>query len=238
LNAGEIDVLEYNSLFQLALYFKEQEQTYTTEIEKAKANIKHIAFLPDSISLKDTNFVEPQGISEDGLAVSNRFLQMYELSKQQKSIEGQLIKTNNIPTFNVGYFNQSLLGVEGFQGIIAGVKIPLFGQNNRKKLKQNNLEVNQIEQQQILAQNKIETELKNVIQEANQYNKLLEVYGKDFIEQMDKNEQHALKRIEVGEINSFQFAQIMKEIMDSKISYLKLLNSYQQAVNKIEYLTK
>jgi hypothetical protein len=55
---------------------------------------------------------------------------------------------------------------------------------------------------------------------------------------MDKNEQHALKRIEVGEINSFQFAQIMKEIMDSKISYLKLLNSYQQAVNKIEYLTK
>lgn len=240
LEAGEIDALEYNSLFQLALFFKEKEQFYSIELQNSVSMLRKTAFLPDSIVIRDT-ILTMLSVSDEYTekpSVSDIFTSPFELSKVQKELENKMVRKDRIPTISLGYFNQSLTGENGFQGIIAGIQIPIIGQGMGKKIAQKKIEIEQIQYQQIEMKRDTEYSLNNSLHQMEKEHELLTSYGIDFLNQMDKNELHAVNKMSVGEIDAFSFAQIMKDLLDSKINYLKLIDSLNQNALKIKYLTK
>lgn len=141
----------------------------------------------------------------------------FDLSKK----EIQLARNKIMPGFNIGYFNQSIELVRGYNGIMAGVQIPIFIRSDINKIKslqlrteasRLELEAVRIEQQNNL--NEIIKNLKNLNLEFNQLNQFQTTISSNILE-------IGIRKFDSGEINIFEFLQYLNKNLEIKIKVIQ-----------------
>jgi len=172
--------------------------------------------------------------------------QQVEISHKQQKLEAAKV----LPDFNVGYFNQSLIGYQNvngtdqyfdaskrFTGFQVGISVPLwFGpQAARVKAAGINREVVQsnYEQYQVTMQ----AQYRQAVQEYVKYQNTLAYYESSALPNATLLIKQADAAFRSGEIAYVEYLQALRNALSIRESYLLALSQYNQSVITLEFLT-
>lgn len=164
--------------------------------------------------------------------------------KQNEEVYLQEKKVNlahQLPEINLGYFNQTLVGIQNvngvdteftqanrFQGYMVGANVPLFwgAYKNRNEatavsMQQNNLEKEQTTQA-------MQREFTQLADHLNLLSGSIDKLGGQLTNELQFLTDDAKAKFEVGEISFIEFLQIQQQRSELELSYLHLINQYNQ----------
>ncbi len=172
--------------------------------------------------------------------------QQIEVSNKQKKVEAAKV----LPDFNIGYFNQSLIGYQNingsdqyfsgskrFTGIQVGVSIPLWFVPSAARVKaagvnQQVVQTN-FEQYQVNIQGQYDQATQAFLKNKN----TIVYYENSALPNADLLIKQADKAFKSGEIGYVEYLQGLKNALSIKSNYLRSLNQYNQSIITLEFLT-
>ncbi len=172
--------------------------------------------------------------------------QQIELQDKQVGVE----KAKAGPDFSVGYFNQSIIGfqnVDGaekyynggqrFQGVQAGIHIPVFSKALTNRVKAAKVEKQIAESNYQLLQTNLSGRYREAVLSYEKEKRNLDYYEKDALPNATLLLTQATKAFESGEISYVEYLQALKTAGDIRREYLQAVGQYNQAVLTIQYLS-
>ncbi|HPE56178.1 MAG TPA: CusA/CzcA family heavy metal efflux RND transporter [Bacteroidales bacterium] len=236
---GDIDQLAFVLAGSEATQVKSQLTEMETELAMAKQNLLQLMGVSFDISpaaqLQKFEITSMPGDKpSDTSNVRTRYItQMTEVQRSSLNRE----KMNHLPDFFVGYFNQSIDRVNGFEGFQVGASLPLWFWSNSGKVQASRIEVAKTE-------NALDFEKQNLIREFQKqmaayegYRASLEYYENGGLEQIDQLIRNLQTSYRAGEINYFEFVRNIGLAFDVRLRYLDTLLKYNQSVIELEYLS-
>ncbi|MDP5044725.1 MAG: TolC family protein, partial [Leeuwenhoekiella sp.] len=141
-----------------------------------------------------------------------------------------------LPDLTVNYFQGSKDGLnKNLIGYQFGIKIPLFFSGAASQIKTAKIAAEAAQQEaanyKILLQSR-KTELRSQL---NKFAEILAYYEQEGNALADELEKTAITSYKNGEINFFQYIQILQQAYDIKLAYLESLNNYNQVVIQLNY---
>jgi cobalt-zinc-cadmium resistance protein CzcA len=231
--AGEINTTDLLLIKQVQNSVLQKTTLFFTNEKTNEANLLYLSGL-NQATIKDTVYTALT--YQKNQVLSNNLYQENELLIEQLAQKEKVIKSNYHPSFQLGYFNQSISTSGGFQGIQGGLSIPLFFAGKKNQLQNNRLQTDMVNQKQINLKNQLSNELLS-LQETIL---LLEnaVANQNTTDNIStKGIQQLQEKLRLGEISFLDFVKLSSMIIEGTISELELLNSFNQAVIKYNYLT-
>ncbi|MBI2281520.1 MAG: CusA/CzcA family heavy metal efflux RND transporter [Bacteroidetes bacterium] len=236
---GETSYLE-----KLAAQSKYQEiQIYRKQAEADikiwQQELEKLLNAKQAISIAD-NKLEKQvlSISTDSSAMEqNPLLAFYNQKISLASSQLSLEKNKFLPDFSLGYFNQSIDNVKGFQGLQFGIGIPIFfwGQQGRVQSAKIQTQIAQNEYEN--EQNNLKTLFNQQLQNYQKFQDLFNYYESIGMEQADEMLKVSHLAYAKGEIGYVEYIQHLTQAILIKSEYLNSLNQFNQTVININYLT-
>lgn len=232
LKVGEINNTDYLLIQQLNNSMRQKIQFYFSGTAKNEQELLYLSGLDAKV--KDTVLTAlPIQLNA---TLSNSLYSENELKIKQLEQQQKVIKSAFQPTFQVGYFNQSLDKVNNFQGIKGGLVVPLFFGGKRNELTINRLQQETITVQQNNLKKQLTNELKLLEQNILMMQKTFEGKQPNMNENIKGLEQ-LQQKLNLGEINTFDFIKLSSIVIDGSLSELDMLNNYNQNVIKYQFLT-
>ena len=157
-----------------------------------------------------------------------------ELFLAQKNVASQSL----LPDITLNYFvgsNSSL--DENLNGYQIGLKIPILFSGNAAKIKASKIAQEVLDNQEIEYKIRIKAKHSELYAQLKKYDEAL-IYYQEEGEQLSQEIFKTAKiSYESGEINFFQYIQSMENALEILLDYLNNLNTYNQIVLEINYLT-
>ncbi len=164
--------------------------------------------------------------------------------------EQKVNKARVLPEFNIGYFNQSLKGVQTingvdqtvdgstrFTGVTAGIAIPLWAKPDVARIKASELEVESATIQADYFNDMLQHQLSQALQEYYKLSQSLDYYDRIGLNQAELLIGNAQKSFENGAIDYVEYVRNIEQAVNIKIQYLDRLNQFNQNIIYIEFLT-
>lgn len=155
-----------------------------------------------------------------------------------------------VPDFTLGYFNQSLTGtqeVDGaqryfsrsyrFQGIQAGIALPLFFSPLRRRVEASRFAARAAEAQAENAKVKIRADIRRALLTLTQQRASLEYFRNSGLPQARLIQQQSQRAFQAGEISYVERLQSARTALEIELGYLDALNNVNQTILELEYLT-
>jgi len=166
----------------------------------------------------------------------NPLLDYYEqkifLANSQLSLE----KNKFLPDFSVGYFNQSLDNVKGFQGFQFGIGIPIFFWGQQGKVESAKLQTQIAQSDFENEQNNLKTIFNQQLQAYQKFSDVVSYYESTGLKQSDEILKVSQLAYSNGEIGYVEYIQNLAQAITIKSEYLKNVNEFNQTVIAINYL--
>lgn len=223
-------------------------RTQMIQVQQA-ARQAQLAYLKATMDLQQTLFMrQPIKPSVDtlplhGTIVGNididigPLLAPFNAATQVAAKQVALAKSQYFPQLSAGYFRQQLGGIAGFQGVSAGIAIPLWWPAQSGQVEQAKLQQAQQALQAEQAALTLEQEAQQWIQ---QYNWLMDQVqsARLFKQQAEQLINGAQLAWSTGEIDYFRLMQLMDQALDLQIQQLDLMQQYNQSAIQFSYFTK
>ena len=192
----------------------------------------------------------PLVIISDSIAIQNNaslqyFAQQIKVSEASKKVE----KSQLLPDFNIGYFNQSLYGTANyqntmesadgntrFQGVSVGVSFPIWIKPELAKIKASETFSNMAQSEYDLYETNLEGQYNQAFQTYLKFKNSLDYYEKNALPTADIITKHALKSYQSGNIGYMELSQGLNRALTIRTNYLNILQQYNQAIINIEFL--
>ncbi|CCH03610.1 Protein helA (plasmid) [Fibrella aestuarina BUZ 2] len=171
--------------------------------------------------------------------------QQIEIAARQTDVE----QARLLPSFSVGYFNQSLIGTylvgqqevyygggRRFQGVTAGVAIPIFRKPQQARVEAARLGQQMGEATLALTQRNLQGELRATIQEIRKLQSSLTYYEQTGLPTARLLADKAGVAFRAGEIGYLQYSQALTQAYQTRASYVDVLSAYNQSVIRLEQL--
>ncbi|PUZ20907.1 cobalt-zinc-cadmium resistance protein CzcA [Chitinophaga costaii] len=251
LATGETNGLEkYNASTRLQEAIAQQQQT----IELANTHLQQLRlFMGDNTitGIADSVLQEkPLLIVPDTTAFHNNAeLQSLRSEVMVASREIKVEKSKLLPDFNVGYFNQSLVGTydkdgsaqyygvgKRFQGFEAGIGLPIFAGAQRARIKAARLN-EQVKASQVdafyfsLLQRGTE-----LLSDLKRFQIQIDFYRHAALPQTDLLITKSQRAFEAGEMDYYQLSQSINNAVEVRRQFLNLLNQYNQTAIELELI--
>lgn len=155
------------------------------------------------------------------------------LANSQLTLE----KNKFLPDFSIGYFNQSLDAVKGFQGFQFGIGIPIFfwGQQGRVQATKIQTQIAQSDLENY--QNTLKAAFAQQLQEYQKYFAQVNYYENTGLNQAEEILKVSQLSYGKGEIGYVEYIQNITQAVNIKTQHLQSLNELNQTVININYLT-
>jgi cobalt-zinc-cadmium resistance protein CzcA len=249
---GETNLLEKTTAEtkrgQLSLLLKQNETDFIT----AYHSLKTLMNTSEDFVLSNSEKFQPIAISNvlDTTLIANNpslklLYQQAVIANQNKKIE----TASTLPDFNVGYFNQSLIGVQSingadvnfdgskrFQGFNIGISIPITFFSNASKIK--SLEYKQQALQRDADNGKLilQTKLQNAFQQYNQNLLQYNYYNSTALPNAEIIISTAKIGFKSGDIGYIEYLQALQTAIDVQLNYLQSINQINQSIVIINFL--
>ena len=172
--------------------------------------------------------------------------QQTDIAQRQIAVEQARLR----PDFSVGYFNQSLLGPQTldngqerfygagkrFQGVQAGVSIPVFQKAQRARIESARLGQQLAEATLALNRRTVQGDLAVAVQEVRKQQSSLTYYNQTGLPVAQQLAEGARKSFRAGEIGYLDYSQALSRSYQTRMNYIDTINGYNQAVIGLEQL--
>lgn len=176
------------------------------------------------------------------------------IAQQQRQVEiaEQTVKLERslaAPDFSLGYFNQSIIGSQNingqdlyfgggkrFQGLQAGVAIPVFFKPFSSRIKAAKIEKDIAQSQLGLIQTNLRGEYAQAYQEVLKNSQSINYYEKNALPNAFLILKQAQVAFQNGEIGYVEYLQALRTSSEIRFGYLQAINQYNQSVHRIKYL--
>ena len=157
----------------------------------------------------------------------------------KKNAELKVEKNLLLPELTLGYFNGTnrYEGAENYQGFEVGVGVPLFFGEQRARVKAKQFAMEATANLQIHYKRSYENRISALKNGLTKYEEAIDYYertGKHLAKELVRSSQ---KSYSAGEIDFFRLAQSLDQAIAIELAYLDNLNSYNQIVLEINYMT-
>ncbi|OJW81811.1 MAG: acriflavine resistance protein B [Bacteroidetes bacterium 46-16] len=249
--AGETNLLEqttaetqYNEIRNQMAKNQSNIAIYTYELQR----LLNVTKKPEIIKADFKKVIWNASILDSAIAYNPQLA----YQKQQIDIADKAIgveRAKAAPDFNLGYFNQSIIGsytVNGqaeyfggnkrFQGVQAGISIPLFFKTHSSRIKAAKIEKQVAESQFSLFQTNLQGQFNQAYEDMLKDERSLDYYEKSALPNVDLILKQAQIAFQNGEIAYVEFLQALRTYSDIRFNYLETLNQYNQSVYTLQYL--
>jgi cobalt-zinc-cadmium resistance protein CzcA len=248
---GETNILEkYNANTRLQEVNAQLQQTN----EYIRTHIQQLRQFTNNQtinSISDTTLREkPVVLTLDSTLLSNNpELQSLRSQIEVASREIRVEKSKLLPDFTIGYFNQSLVGTyekdgtskyygvgKRFQGIEAGISIPLFSKPQKARIRA--AEINkQIQQAQVDAfYFSLFQRGSTLLSDLRRLQIQINFYRNTAIPQANLLISTSQRAFEAGELDYYQLSQSINNAVEVRKQYIELLNQYNQTAIELELI--
>lgn len=233
LQAGEISKLEVG-------FAKGRYLQATQNVTQARQQMLQYQSMLEVLSAMDLSGYQPEkpqlAITLPQDTAANLYQQFYnskmELARQQK----QRSATNFFPSLFVGYTNQQLDNVPGYQAYTVGARIPLFDVSTYQTRQLAQIDYQQAEMEKNLQLLRMKSRLAALRKQQEQILESLKETDMDPRE-LNGDLRIARKRYELGEIDMLELSQSLDALAAAYISQQKLTQSLYEVQAEIIYLT-
>ena len=171
---------------------------------------------------------------------------------QEAMIAKQAIKLESasiLPDLNLGYFNQSLTGIQTingkeeyfdrskrFNGFNVGLSIPFTYFSNTAKIKSLNYKQQALTLEADHGKLLLQTQLQNAFQQYNQNMAQYNYYKSNALPNAELMISIAKTTYRSGEIGYIEYLQAMQTASEVKLNYLQSINQLNQSIININFL--
>lgn len=231
-NFGEISYANLLLVQQLSNILKQKMQMYFAGKNQTEQELLYLTGLEGTF--KDTAFtIIP---FRDSALLSKTLFIENEIKVAQLEQKQRVIKSEYQPSFQAGYFHQSLGQINGFQGLKAGLAIPLSFGSRRNELKSNNLEIDAIHIESKNLKNYLDKELETVKNNIYYLQKNIN-RNENVVEKAILGIGQIKELLNEGQISNYDYIKLTDVIIDGALSEMEMINKYNQAIIKYNYLT-
>lgn len=174
-------------------------------------------------------------------------VQRYEQQQKVAEVQKKLEKQRLIPGITIGYFNQSMIGnptasgnlatgSDRFDGVKAGVSIPLFFGERKAAIKSAEVRSSIAESEKDYQKAMLDTQLQQKMEELSKYRNSLGYYEQKAIPQTDLMINNARLSFESGAIGYVEYVQALDQAITIKLNYIGTVNKYNHAVADLKYI--
>jgi len=249
---GETNLLEKTTAEtkrgQLSLLLKQIETDFTT----AYNSLKTIMNTSDDFTIVNSENFQPLVLSDvfDTTLIANN--PSLKVLYQQAIIAGQNKKVetaSTLPDFNIGYFNQSLIGtqtIDGadvyfdgskrFQGFNVGISIPITFFSNASKIKSLNYKQQALQKEADNGKLLLQNQLQNAFQQYNQSLSQFNYYKSTALPNAEIIIATAKVGFNSGDIGYIEYIQALQTATDVQLNYLQAINQINQSIININFL--
>lgn len=250
--AGETNILErYNANTQLQEALAQRRQVE----EQILAGLGQLSrYVGDTTlnGIQDTVLAEkPVTLSLDSsLLGNNAELQALCGQIQIAAKEIKVERSKLLPDFNIGYFNQSLVGsyeVDGtiqhydagkrFQGVEAGISIPIFQRPQKARIKAAEIKQQRREAEWEAFYFSLSQRGALLLSELRRLAIQLDYYRKTALPQAELLIRTSQRAFEVGEMDYYQLSQSLNNANSVRRQYIEVLRQYNQSTIELELIT-
>jgi heavy metal efflux system protein len=172
--------------------------------------------------------------------------QQVEISRVEKNLESSRM----LPDFNIGYFSQTMQGIQDvnglprtfstgdrFTGIQAGIEIPLWfvPYTSKTKAAKLNEQIARINAESF--SKSLLGSYRSLMVEYSKYSNSVDYYEKQALPEADIIIEQATRSYKAGAMDYLDYVQNLSRALDIKKNYLDALHSYNQTIINIEFIT-
>lgn len=224
-----------------------------SQMKATYASLSALLNTKEEFVVNDPKSFEPLTLSssfDTSLVANNPSLKlMYQkavIAEKNKKVE----VAQSLPDFSIGYFNQSLMGVQTingqdiyfdrskrFTGINAGIAIPLTFFSNSAKVKALSYEQQSLQKEADNSKLILQSQLQNAFQQYNQSLSQYNYYKVTAIQNASTIISTAKLSFNSGSIGYIEYLQALQTATEVQLGYLQSINQVTQSVININYLT-
>lgn len=233
---------------QLSLLLQQNQTDFTAAYTSLKAWMNAV----EDFTIAESAPFQPLSITnslDTALIANNPSLQLlYQqvvIASQNKKVEKAAI----VPEFTVGYFNQSLIGIQTingsdvyfgsnkrFQGLNAGINIPLTFLSNTAKIKSLNYQQQSLQKNAESGKLLLQSQLQNAFQQYNQNLSQYNYYKSTALPNADIIISTAKVGFKSGDIGYIEYLTALQTAADVQLNYLQSVNQINQSIININFL--
>lgn len=248
---GETRLLEQTTAATALAEHRNEMRKNEADIGVTLTELQRLLNTDAPVEIAQTEFVKltPEISMQD--SVGNNPLvkagqQQISVSNKQVAVE----KAKRRPDFSIGYFNQSIIGyqnVDGtekyygggkrFQGVQAGISVPVFHKSYTARIKAAQVETREAENNYRLLQHNLQAQYRQALQAYEKDKRSLEYYEKTALPNAQLILQQGQKAFRSGDVGYVEYLQAIKTGNELQLNYLDQLNQYNQSVLRLLWLS-
>ncbi|HAH24754.1 MAG TPA: CusA/CzcA family heavy metal efflux RND transporter [Prolixibacteraceae bacterium] len=176
----------------------------------------------------------------------NAITQQVEISQLEKKLE----LSRALPDFNIGYFSQIMQGIQEvnglsrnfgpgdrFNGIQAGIAIPLWFAPSSSKVKAAKIKVQIASANADYYTKTLQGNYQSLLDEYRKYQASVDYYEKQAIPEANLIIDQSTRSYKAGALDYLDYVLSLGRALSIRQNYLDALNSYNQTVINIEFIT-
>ena len=248
---GETNRLEKISAESQSFEIKNLIRQTRADIEIYSKHLQTLLNTRQLITIADTILVKlPFMIDTNSSAIASNpglahYLQEIEVARMEFMVE----KAKLFPDLNIGYFNQSITGIEEinyeprlfttsdrFTGFKAGIAVPLWFGPEASKIKASSINHRISQTNAEYFKKALAGEFGALLQEYAKYKSSIDYYEKSALHQADMIIVQSSKSYKLGEMDYLEYIQSLSSALLIKHNYLESLNQFNQSVIAIEFI--
>ena len=251
LKTGESNVLEKataeSQLYEVRMLISQNE----SDIQIYEAQLKTLLNTEDLVTshFSDKEKLSLQLSLDSSALRANPALAFMRQQIALTDAGTRLEKSKLLPDISVSYFNQTLYGTKSylndnitsgastrFQGVMAGIAIPLWAKPQLERVKANEAMNSAAKESSDLYEKNLQRQYIQAYQEYLKYSNSLDYYNENALPTAMVISQNAWKNYRSGNIGYLELSQGLSRALSIQLNYLNTLNLYNQSVITIEFL--
>nr|WP_321373533.1 CusA/CzcA family heavy metal efflux RND transporter [uncultured Bacteroides sp.] len=249
---GETNKLEMITARSQSMEIKNQLRQTVADMDILKRKLQtllntDVLYSPADTILKRIEYT----LITDSMAVAqNPSLGYMQQQTQVSQIERKLEKSKMLPDFSIGYSSQTMVGTQDVNGISrafgrgdrfnsvqVGVAVPLWFVSGNSKNKAAKISEKIAKTNAESYSKELSGSYRSLLDEYSKYSGSVDYYEKQAIPEANLIIDQSTRSYKSGAMDYFEYVLSLGRALDIKQNYLDALNSYNQTIINIEFIT-
>ncbi|MCX6220240.1 MAG: CusA/CzcA family heavy metal efflux RND transporter [Bacteroidia bacterium] len=249
---GETNRLEMITARSQSMEVKNQLQQVTADLTIAKQKLQTLLNSSLAVTPKDTLLTRaefypvPDSLALTGNPNVGYVKQQVQISQFERNLE----RSRMLPDFNIGYFSQTMQGIqevngvprtfgagERFNGIHAGIAIPLWFVPYTSKTKAARIKAEVAQTNAEYYSKSLGGSYRSLLGEYAKFNNSVNYYEKQAIPEANIIIEQTTLSYKAGAMDYLEYILNLSRALTIKQNYLDALNNYNQTIVSIDFIT-
>jgi cobalt-zinc-cadmium resistance protein CzcA len=235
---GELSLVTKSVAETQAISIEQSMMEFSLEQDSYLQELKTLAGIDgDFVPVGDLKTLVPPGQMADSIPQNAPGLSYLNAKTNLMDAAVRIENQKYLPGFSIGYFNQSIEKVDGFEGWQVGINFPIWfwSQSGRKQAAK--IEVQKANNDLYSEKIRLNSAFEKLQNEMMKYRQLILQYEESTLEQTDQILRYSQTTLNEGEMTYFEYVLSISHAYQLKRNYYNLLNSYHQAAVRLDQIS-